>query len=92
MASLPAEAAAGKEPAAAQPPAASAAEYKHVDLSAFKSAPELEALGLDVLKAELQRLGLKCGGQLEQRAARLFLLKDTPLAKTASEHKPAKKK
>ena len=92
VASLPAAAAAFKEPAVAQPPAAPAAEHKHVDLSAFNSAQEMEALGLDVLKAELQRLGLKCGGHLEQRAARLFLLKSTPLAKIASEHKPASKR
>ena len=89
VASLPA--AAVREPAVAQPPTAPAAEHKPVDLRAFSSAQELEALGLDVLKAELQRLGLKCGGQLEQRAARLFLLKSTPLANIASEHKPAKK-
>ena len=92
MASLPAATAAGKEPVVAQPPAAPAAEHKPVDLCAFSSAQELEALGLDVLKAELQRLGLKCGGQLEQRAARLFMLKSIPLADVASEHKPAKKK
>ncbi len=91
VASLPAAAAAAKEPAVAQPPADPAAEHKHVDLSAFSSAQELESLGLDVLKAELQRLGLKCGGRLEQRAARLFLLKGTPLAKIAAGHKPAKK-
>lgn len=91
VAGLPAAAAAAKEPAVAQPPADPAAEHKHVDLSAFSSAQELESLGLDMLKAELQRLGLKCGGRLEQRAARLFLLKGTPLAKIAAEHKPAKK-
>ena len=90
--SLPAAAAAHKEPAVAQTPADPAAEHKHVDLSAFSSAWELESLGLDVLKAELQRLGLKCGGQLEQRAARLFLLKSTPVAKLGPEHKPANKK
>ena len=91
VASLPAAAAAVKQPAVAQPPEDPAAEHKHVDLNAFGSAQELESLGLDVLKAELQRLGLKCGGRLEQRAARLFLLKGTPLAKIAAEHKPAKK-
>lgn len=33
-------------------------------------AAALEALGLDALKAELQRLGLKCGGTLQVRRAR----------------------
>mmetsp|Transcript_65028 Transcript_65028/g.89368 ORF Transcript_65028/g.89368 Transcript_65028/m.89368 type:complete len:130 (-) Transcript_65028:614-1003(-) len=41
----------------------------------FETAQELEDLGLDVLKRELQRLGLKCGGTLKERADRLFLSK-----------------
>uniref|UniRef100_A0A8D0GKW8 Replication stress response regulator SDE2 n=1 Tax=Sphenodon punctatus TaxID=8508 RepID=A0A8D0GKW8_SPHPU len=43
-----------------------------IDLLAFSCAAELEALGLDVLKSELMSLGLKCGGTLQERAARLF--------------------
>lgn len=43
-----------------------------VDLSAFSSAAELESLGLERLKCELMALGLKCGGTLQERAARLF--------------------
>lgn len=43
-----------------------------VDLSAFHSAAELESLGLERLKCELMALGLKCGGTLQERAARLF--------------------
>ncbi|XP_027967621.1 replication stress response regulator SDE2 [Eumetopias jubatus] len=43
-----------------------------LDLLAFSSAAELEALGLDRLKCELTALGLKCGGTLQERAARLF--------------------
>uniref|UniRef100_A0A6J0T0W5 Replication stress response regulator SDE2 n=1 Tax=Pogona vitticeps TaxID=103695 RepID=A0A6J0T0W5_9SAUR len=43
-----------------------------VDLLSFSSAAELEALGLDELKCELMALGLKCGGTLQERAARLF--------------------
>ncbi|KAJ7341015.1 hypothetical protein JRQ81_004661 [Phrynocephalus forsythii] len=43
-----------------------------LDLLAFSSAAELEALGLDKLKFELMALGLKCGGTLQERAARLF--------------------
>nr|DBA27318.1 TPA: hypothetical protein GDO54_011480 [Pyxicephalus adspersus] len=42
------------------------------DLMSFSSAVELEALGLEKLKTELMALGLKCGGMLQERAARLF--------------------
>lgn len=44
----------------------------HVDLAAASSAEQLEPLGLEVLKGELMRRGLKCGGTLAERAARLF--------------------
>ena len=47
----------------------------------FSSATEMEVLGLGRLKSELQARGLKCGGTLQERAARLFLLKSTPLDK-----------
>ncbi|OEL35829.1 hypothetical protein BAE44_0003153 [Dichanthelium oligosanthes] len=50
-----------------------------LDLTKYSSAAELEALGLEKLKMELQTRGLKCGGTLQERAARLFLLKTTPL-------------
>ncbi|XP_032694646.1 replication stress response regulator SDE2 [Lontra canadensis] len=43
-----------------------------LDLLAFGCAAELEVLGLDRLKCELMALGLKCGGTLQERAARLF--------------------
>ena len=36
-------------------------KWDPVDLKRYKSAQELEALGLDHLKAELQRHGLKAG-------------------------------
>lgn len=36
---------------------------------------------MERLKNELQGRGLKCGGTLQERAARLFLLKSTPLDK-----------
>ncbi|VAH63235.1 unnamed protein product [Triticum turgidum subsp. durum] len=52
-----------------------------VDLATFSSAAELEILGMEKLKLELQTHGLKCGGTLKERAARLFLLKTTPLDK-----------
>ncbi|XP_064450532.1 splicing regulator SDE2 isoform X2 [Mirounga angustirostris] len=46
-----------------------------LDLLAFSSAAELEVLGLDRLKCELTALGLKCGGTLQERAARLFSIR-----------------
>ncbi|WOL15425.1 hypothetical protein Cni_G24206 [Canna indica] len=51
------------------------------DFNKYNSAEELEALGMEVLKTMLQKHGLKCGGTLQQRASRLFLLKTTPLGK-----------
>ncbi|NXO01191.1 SDE2 regulator, partial [Rhinopomastus cyanomelas] len=47
-------------------------EAEPIDLLAFNSATEMEALGLDRLKMELMSLGLKCGGTLKERAMRLF--------------------
>ncbi|XP_058100387.1 uncharacterized protein LOC131245149 [Magnolia sinica] len=47
----------------------------------FNSAAEMEVLGMERLKMELQAHGLKCGGTLQERAARLFLLKTTPIEK-----------
>ncbi|XP_041351462.1 replication stress response regulator SDE2-like [Gigantopelta aegis] len=52
-----------------------AVKFEQVDLSMFDSFSELEALGLDHLKAELLNRGLKCGGTLQQRAERLFSVK-----------------
>ncbi|NXX81917.1 SDE2 regulator, partial [Urocolius indicus] len=50
-------------------------EVEPIDLLAFNSAAEMEALGLDKLKMELMALGLKCGGTLKERAARLFAVR-----------------
>lgn len=36
---------------------------------------------MERLKTELQTRGLKCGGTLQERASRLFLLKTTPIEK-----------
>lgn len=47
-------------------------DVEPIDLLAFSSAAEMEALGLDKLKMQLMALGLKCGGTLQERAARLF--------------------
>lgn len=44
-------------------------------LGNYKDVKELEALGMDRLKEELYRLGLKCGGGLGERAKRLFAIK-----------------
>nr|XP_004231217.1 replication stress response regulator SDE2 [Solanum lycopersicum] len=52
---------------------------KPLNFEQFSSAAELEVLGMEKLKSELQVRGLKCGGTLQERAARLFLLKTTPL-------------
>ncbi|CAL5376476.1 unnamed protein product [Camellia sinensis] len=54
---------------------------KPLNFDEFSSAAELEVLGMERLKSELQSRGLKCGGTLQERAARLFLLKTTPLEK-----------
>nr|XP_012606597.1 protein SDE2 homolog [Microcebus murinus] len=43
-----------------------------INLLAFSSVADLELLGLEKLKWELMALGLKCGGTLQERAARLF--------------------
>ena len=53
-----------------------------MDLSKFKSAEELnEAANGDILKTELSKLGLKCGGTPLDRAKRLYMTKNTPLDK-----------
>eukprot|EP01044_Picomonas_judraskeda_P017412 COSAG03_NODE_3272_length_2113_cov_2740.054618_1_plen_192_part_00 len=43
-----------------------------------ESADQLAAAGGDALKAELDRLGLKCGGTVQMRAERLFLTRNKP--------------
>ncbi|KAM0015952.1 putative Ubiquitin-like domain-containing protein [Helianthus debilis subsp. tardiflorus] len=54
---------------------------KPLNFDEFNSAAELEVLGMERLKTELQERGLKCGGTLQERAARLYLLKTTPVEK-----------
>ncbi|MBA0688794.1 hypothetical protein Goari_006561 [Gossypium aridum] len=54
---------------------------KPLNFDDFNSLQEMEVLGLERLKSELQARGLKCGGTLQERAARLFLLKSIPLDK-----------
>jgi splicing factor 3A subunit 3 len=48
---------------------------QRLNLATFKSAAELEALGMDRLKAALQAEGLKCGGTLTDRAQRLWSIR-----------------
>jgi len=60
----------------------SATVKQGIDLSKYATSSDLEkGVSGDELKSELARLGLKCGGTVSDRAARLFLTKDTPLDK-----------
>ncbi|XP_059398976.1 splicing regulator SDE2 [Carassius carassius] len=45
------------------------------DLLSVSGPEQLEALGLERLKKELMERGMKCGGTLQERAARLFSVK-----------------
>ena len=47
-----------------------------IDLHQYNSASELEVFGLQLLKAELMKRGLKCGGTLQERAKRLYAIRD----------------
>ena len=66
--------------------------FEPIDLHDINVAQELERFGLDHLKIELTRQNLKCGGSLEERANRLFLLKMTPFEAIDKKHKVMKKK
>ena len=67
--------------------AASAAEpVAEIDVAATGSVEEMEACGLDALKAALQKRGLKAGGSAKERAARLWLLQTTPLEQLDRKH------
>jgi len=46
-----------------------------MDLKKYNSAKELEELGMEVLKEQLTRRGMLCGGSLTQRAERLYSVK-----------------
>ena len=50
-------------------------DFPPVDLDSYNSVSELEALGLDHLKHALEARCLKCGGNLQERASRLFSVK-----------------
>ena len=45
------------------------------DLNMISSEQELLKFDGEVLKNELMNLGLKCGGRLEDRASRLWMIK-----------------
>jgi len=66
--------------------------FEPIYLHDINVAQELERFGLDHLKIELTRQNLKCGGSLEERANRLFLLKMTPFEAIDKKHKAMKKK
>jgi len=53
-----------------------AVEYAQIDLKAMASIEELIALPMDHLKQECVRRGLKCGGSAQERAERLWTIKD----------------
>jgi len=53
-----------------------------INVSLYESVDDLqEKHSADEIKNELQRLGLICGGRPEDRAQRLYLLKETPLSR-----------
>lgn len=51
-------------------------QQEPIDLANFDNAAQLEGVGMERLKAELQRHGMKCGGTVQERASRLLLLKE----------------
>jgi len=53
-------------------------EFGQIDLKSINSMQDLIDLGPDHLKHELMRLGLKCGGSLQDRAKRLYDIKLKP--------------
>ncbi|CAN6710803.1 unnamed protein product [Malus baccata var. baccata] len=54
---------------------------KPLNFDEYNSAAEMEVLGRERLKSELQTRGLKRGGTLQEQASRLFMLKTTPIEK-----------
>lgn len=74
-------------------PASAEGNGEPIDLSKYDTPTSLEVCGMERLKTELQKHGLKCGGSLQDRAERLFLLKNAPLSALDRKHfaKPTKK-
>jgi hypothetical protein len=46
-----------------------------IDLGTYADGQQLQEIGPEMIKQELQRMGIKCGGFLEERANRLFSTK-----------------
>eukprot|EP00958_Prasinococcus_capsulatus_P001954 scaffold176_cov356-Prasinococcus_capsulatus_cf.AAC.9 len=57
-----------------------------LDVAEFDSVDEIEALGPEKLKEALSALGLKTGGTIRERAARLFLTKGVELSSLPRKH------
>uniref|UniRef100_A0A0N4U4L8 Replication stress response regulator SDE2 n=1 Tax=Dracunculus medinensis TaxID=318479 RepID=A0A0N4U4L8_DRAME len=53
-----------------------AVKYDEINLDEYESAEALQKLNLDHLKHALEARGMKCGGSLAERAARLFSVKN----------------
>ncbi|XP_058495933.1 splicing regulator SDE2 [Solea solea] len=68
----PAESTSSEDQNPAESQQQSVLDASMVSVDAASSVQQLESLGLDVLKKELMSRGLKCGGTLSERAARLF--------------------
>ena len=88
------DAEAQKEEGAGSPDTGDAAPVlpAEIVLKDHGSAEELEAFGLDRLKEELMKNGLKCGGTLAERAQRLFLLRDKTIDEIDAKYKPPVRK
>merc|ERR1739848_524763 len=46
-----------------------------IDVNKYETAKDLQRLGMEELKKQLQLRGMKCGGTMDERAKRLFLCK-----------------
>jgi len=53
-------------------------EYSEIEFKKINTIDDLLELGGDHMKHELMRLGLKCGGKVQERAQRLFDIKLNP--------------
>jgi len=92
-ASVSSKAVAAPSASSAAPAVASTGEVVGKDaIARFGSAEELARnVSPDDVKLSLQHFGMKCGGKPEERAARLFLLKSTPVEKLPKAVLAAKK-
>eukprot|EP00238_Polyblepharides_amylifera_P012277 CAMPEP_0196576196 /NCGR_PEP_ID=MMETSP1081-20130531/5520_1 /TAXON_ID=36882 /ORGANISM="Pyramimonas amylifera, Strain CCMP720" /LENGTH=359 /DNA_ID=CAMNT_0041894741 /DNA_START=37 /DNA_END=1116 /DNA_ORIENTATION=- len=63
-----------------------------LDLKTITSASQLEDLGMERLKEELAHYGLKCGGTLQERSTRLYLLNNNSVQSLDPKHMIKSKK